>query len=79
MLGGLAQVHLQSGRVKEKDSLIEKVIRKRYEYIGSKTSAYAHLRGDNYAEIITDLVGVKLIIGKDTEASIMSSVIKCTM
>lgn len=45
MLGGLAQVHLQSGRVKEKDSLIEKVIRKRYEYIGSKTSAYAHLRG----------------------------------
>lgn len=62
MLGGLAQVHLQSGRVKEKDSLIEKVIRKRYEYIGSKTSAYAHLRGDNYAEIITDLVGIKLII-----------------
>lgn len=61
-LGGLAQVHLQSGRVKEKHSLIEKVIRKRYEYIGSKTSAYANLRGDNYTEIITDLIGVKLIV-----------------
>lgn len=61
-LGGLSQVHLQSGRVKGKNSLIEKVIRKRYEYIGSKTSAYAHLSGGNYTEIITDLIGVKLIV-----------------
>lgn len=61
-LGGLAQVHLQSGRIKEKNSLIEKVIRKRYEYIRSKTSAYAHLSGNNYVEIITDLIGVKLIV-----------------
>lgn len=61
-LGGLAQVHLQSGRVKGRDSLIEKIVRKRYEYIRSKTSAYARLSGDNYTEVITDLVGVKLIV-----------------
>jgi ppGpp synthetase/RelA/SpoT-type nucleotidyltranferase len=61
-LGQLDQVHLQSGRVKKKDSLIEKIIRKRYEYIGSRTSGYAHINGNNYADIITDLVGIRLIV-----------------
>lgn len=61
-LGQLEQVHLQSGRVKKKDSLIEKIIRKRHKYFGSQTSDYAHLDGRNYADIITDLAGVRLII-----------------
>jgi ppGpp synthetase/RelA/SpoT-type nucleotidyltranferase len=61
-LGQLEQVHLESGRVKKKDSLIEKIIRKRYEYIGSRTSGYAHINGNNYADIITDLVGIRLIV-----------------
>jgi len=60
--GQLEQVHLQSGRVKSKNSLIEKIIRKRYEYSKSQTSDYAHLNSSNYADIITDLAGVRLII-----------------
>lgn len=61
-LGQLEQVHLQSGRVKRKLSLIEKIIRKRYEYIGSQTSGYTHLNSTNYSDIITDLVGIRLIV-----------------
>lgn len=61
-LGQLEQVHLQSGRVKRKDSLIEKIIRKRHEYIRSQTSDYAHLNSKNYVDIITDLAGIRLII-----------------
>lgn len=61
-LGTKKQVHLQSGRVKDKESLIGKIIRKRHEYIGSRTSGYAHINSMNYADIVTDLVGVRLII-----------------
>ncbi len=61
-LGQLKQVHLQSGRVKGKDSLIEKIVRKRYDCIRSQTSDYAHLNSSNYADIITDLAGIRLII-----------------
>lgn len=61
-LGQLEQVHLQSGRVKGKASLIEKIIRKRYEYNGSRTSEYAHINSNNYSNIITDLVGIRLIV-----------------
>lgn len=62
VLGKLEQVHLQSGRVKTKESLIEKIIRKRHEYIGSKTSGYACIDSANYSDIITDLVGIRLIV-----------------
>ncbi len=62
MLGQLEEVHLQSGRVKRKDSLIEKIIRKRYEYQVSQTSCYAHLNSQNYTDIITDLAGIRLIM-----------------
>lgn len=61
-LGELEHVHLQSGRVKSKNSLIEKIVRKRYEYGRSKTSDYVHLNSSNYADIITDLAGIRLII-----------------
>ncbi|MEG0355597.1 MAG: hypothetical protein RR621_08065, partial [Lachnospiraceae bacterium] len=55
-------VHLQSSRIKTKDSLICKIIRKRYENINSKLSPYAILNGHNYGNIITDLIGMRLII-----------------
>lgn len=62
VLGKLEQVHLQSGRVKTKESLIEKIIRKRYEYVDSQTSGYAIIDSTNYSDIITDLVGIRLIV-----------------
>lgn len=62
LLGDLDEVHLQSSRIKKKASLIEKVIRKRYENILSETSDYANLDDQNYAGIITDLVGIRLIV-----------------
>lgn len=62
LLGELEEVHLQSSRIKQKGSLIEKVINKRYENIGSQTSSYAVINEDNYFDIITDLVGVRLIV-----------------
>lgn len=61
-LGQLEQVHLQSGRVKTKNSLIEKIIRKRYENIGSETSDYADIDSSNYLDIITDIIGIRLIV-----------------
>lgn len=61
-VGKIEQVHLQSGRVKKKISLIEKIIRKRHEYIASQTSDYARLNSENYTDIITDLVGIRLIV-----------------
>lgn len=61
-LGQLEQVHLQSGRVKTKESLIEKIIRKRYQYMASQTSGYAGIDGENYMQIITDLAGIRLIV-----------------
>lgn len=60
--GEIEQVHLQSGRVKSKNSLIEKIIRKRHEYIASQTSDYARLNSENYVDVITDLVGIRLIV-----------------
>lgn len=55
-------IHLQSSRIKTKESLIVKVITKRYENVSSRTSSYAYINGDNYREIITDLIGMRLII-----------------
>ena len=60
--GQLEQVHLQSGRVKTKESLIEKIIRKRYAYSNSQTSGYACIDSVNYMKVITDLAGIRLIV-----------------
>lgn len=62
LLEGFDEVHLQSSRIKGKASLIEKIIHKRYEFISSATSEYAFLDESNYSKIITDLVGIRLII-----------------
>lgn len=55
-------VHLLSGRVKTLDSLLGKVIIKRYKSLPDKHSAYAKINGINYKDIITDLIGVRIIL-----------------
>ncbi len=55
-------VHLHTSRIKTQESLIEKVIRKRYEWLGNDYSKYANISVENYRDIITDLVGLRLII-----------------
>lgn len=55
-------VHLHTSRIKSLDSLIEKVIRKRHEWLGDDDSKYANINVSNYRDIITDLVGLRLII-----------------
>ena len=55
-------VHLQSSRIKKIDSLLEKVITKRYKYINNPQSKYYKIDGNNYKNIITDLIGMRLII-----------------
>lgn len=55
-------VYLKSGRVKGKDSLLCKVIDKRRENIEAFDSKYYDLDEFNYDRIITDLVGIRLII-----------------
>ncbi|MCM1209391.1 MAG: hypothetical protein NC309_10755 [Ruminococcus sp.] len=61
-IGELSGVHLHTGRIKTMDSLIVKVITKRHEWLGNNSSKYANLSVDNYKEIITDIVGVRLIL-----------------
>ena len=55
-------VHLHTSRIKTLESLIDKVIRKRHEWLGDDNSKYANINVDNYKDIITDLVGLRLII-----------------
>lgn len=55
-------VHLHTSRIKSLESLIEKVIRKRHEWLGDDASKYANISVDNYRDIVTDLVGLRLII-----------------
>lgn len=55
-------VHLLSSRIKTVDSLLAKVIVKRHEQLGDKDKPYYRIDGSNYKELITDIVGVRLII-----------------
>lgn len=55
-------VHLQTSRIKTLDSLLVKVICKRHEHLGDPDSLYFKIDGENYREIITDLIGMRLII-----------------
>lgn len=55
-------VHLHTSRIKSAESLIDKVIRKRYDWLADDDSKYANINVDNYKDIITDLVGLRLII-----------------
>ena len=55
-------IHLSSGRVKEKSSLLCKVISKRSENIMAFDSKYYGINAFNYDNIITDLIGIRFII-----------------
>ena len=55
-------VHLHSSRIKTIDSLLVKVITKRYENLRNPQSLYYNIDGNNYKDIITDLIGMRLIV-----------------
>lgn len=55
-------IHLQTSRVKEINSLLCKVIEKRYSHMLDNSNLYSDIRGDNYRSILTDLIGIRLII-----------------
>lgn len=61
-LDAIDGIHLSCGRVKEKDSLLCKVIKKRSENITAFDSKYYQMDECNYDKIITDLIGLRLII-----------------
>lgn len=58
----LPGVHLQTSRVKSVESLLEKIIKKRYENLLNKDNLYATITSENFSDIVTDLVGVRTII-----------------
>lgn len=58
----LPGVHLQTSRVKTLDSLLEKVINKRHKHLMDVKNLYSGITGSNYKDILTDLVGIRLII-----------------
>lgn len=51
-------VHSLRGRVKEPDHLIEKIVRN----INDKPDKYDGINADNYNKLITDLIGIRIII-----------------
>ena len=55
-------VHLHTSRIKSMDSLLEKVINKRHEWLADDESKYARINVGNYKDIISDLIGLRLII-----------------
>ena len=55
-------VHLQTSRVKSLDSLLVKIISKRHQHLLDKDNLYSSLNADNYKDILTDLIGMRLII-----------------
>lgn len=54
----VGKVHSIRCRIKDKDHLIEKIIRNFYD----KPDKYQKINVDNYNKIITDLIGVRIII-----------------
>lgn len=69
-------VHLQTSRVKQLDSLLEKVITKRHQHLLDAENLYSIIDVDNYKDILTDLIGIRLIISyrgkwKDIHESIL--------
>lgn len=62
IIEGFQGVHLHSSRIKSIDSLLVKVITKRYENLRNPQSPYYKIDGSNYKDIITDLIGMRLIV-----------------
>ena len=55
-------VHLNTSRVKEIESLLKKVITKKYEWMMDPNNRYSKLTPGNYDKIITDLIGIRFIL-----------------
>ncbi|EOS22713.1 hypothetical protein C806_03325 [Lachnospiraceae bacterium 3-1] len=62
IIEGFQGVHLHSSRIKTIDSLLVKVITKRYENLTNLQSPYYKINGENYKDVITDLIGMRLIV-----------------
>lgn len=58
----LPGVHLQTSRIKTIESLLEKVIKKRSEGLFDRDSLYKDIEGKNYKDVLTDLIGIRLIL-----------------
>lgn len=55
-------VHLQTSRVKELESVICKVIERKYAHMMDENNLYSSISEKNYKDILTDLIGIRLII-----------------
>ncbi|SEG14049.1 ppGpp synthetase catalytic domain-containing protein (RelA/SpoT-type nucleotidyltranferase) [Eubacterium ruminantium] len=55
-------VHLNTSRVKGIESLLEKVITKKYKWMMNPDNRYSNISSDNYDKIITDLIGIRFIL-----------------
>lgn len=62
MMENLPGVHLHTSRVKSVESLIEKIITKRHQRMFDKDSGYADISAETYKSVVTDLVGLRIII-----------------
>ena len=58
----LPGIHLQTSRVKSIDSILRKVIEKKYERGMNPNDPYSKIDAENFRNILTDLVGIRLII-----------------
>lgn len=55
-------VHLHTERIKSLDSLLEKVINKQADWAADDNNKYAVLNEQNYKDILTDIIGIRLIL-----------------
>lgn len=61
LIDSIPNVHSIGSRVKNVDSLLVKIITKRAEKYTTK-SPYVNLTKDDYGDIITDLIGIRLVL-----------------
>lgn len=61
LIDSIPNIHSIGNRVKEIDSLLVKIITKRAEKYNT-SSPYVSIKGDDYNDIITDLIGIRLIL-----------------
>lgn len=62
VLDSFENIHLQTSRVKTIDSLLGKIIEKRYQSLKNPKSGYVGINDTNYKDIVTDLIGMRVIL-----------------
>lgn len=78
VLDTFQNVHLQKSRVKSIESILWKIIHKRYYSLRNANSKYININSDNYNSIITDLIGMRIILNyRGNWTSIHDEIIKC--